>query len=66
MIGVPAAEKTHELDLAAIGKAITARTRAILINSPINPTGKIYSEESLRALGELLVKGAGVNMDQPL
>lgn len=42
------------LDLAAISGAVTPRTKAILINSPNNPTGQIYSEESLRALGRLL------------
>ena len=43
------------LDLEAIGDAINAKTKAVLINSPNNPTGQIYSEESLTALGELLV-----------
>ena len=42
------------LDLAAIEKAITQKTRAIIINSPNNPTGQIYSQESLIALGRLL------------
>jgi aspartate aminotransferase len=32
---------------------ITAKTRAVIINSPSNPTGMIYSEEELRALGEV-------------
>ncbi|MBR9982266.1 MAG: pyridoxal phosphate-dependent aminotransferase [Desulfatitalea sp.] len=42
------------LDLAAIGSAITPRTKVVLINSPNNPTGQIYSRESLTALGALL------------
>lgn len=42
------------LDLAAIEKALTAKTRAIIINSPNNPTGQIYSQESLIDLGKLL------------
>jgi aspartate aminotransferase len=42
------------LDLAAIDKAITKKTKAIIINSPNNPTGQIYSQESLIALGKLL------------
>ena len=42
------------LDLAAIEEAITGKTRAILINSPNNPTGKIYREEELKELGRLL------------
>ncbi len=42
------------LDLAAIEKAITTKTKAIIINSPNNPTGQIYSQESILALGNLL------------
>jgi aspartate aminotransferase len=42
------------LDLEAIKAAITPKTKAILINSPNNPSGQVYSEESLKALGLLL------------
>ncbi|MCP4011368.1 MAG: pyridoxal phosphate-dependent aminotransferase [Proteobacteria bacterium] len=42
------------LDLSAIEAEINSRTKAVLINSPNNPTGQIYSEESLAALGSLL------------
>lgn len=42
------------LDLDAIKKAINEKTRAIYINSPNNPSGQIYSAESLSALGKLL------------
>lgn len=44
------------LDVAAIEKAITPKTRAIIINTPNNPTGAVYDLDSLRALGELAVK----------
>jgi aspartate aminotransferase len=43
-----------DLDVAAIEAAITPKTRAVLFNSPNNPTGRVYSEASLRALGRLL------------
>ena len=43
-------------DLKAIEEAITDKTKAILINSPNNPTGKIYSEVEMNALGKLLKK----------
>lgn len=43
-----------ELDLKAIEEAITEKTKAIIINSPNNPTGQIYSQDSLEKLGELL------------
>ncbi|MEN8142835.1 MAG: pyridoxal phosphate-dependent aminotransferase [Thermodesulfobacteriota bacterium] len=42
------------LDLAAIEKALTAKTKAIIINSPNNPTGQVYSAEDLAALGKIL------------
>lgn len=48
--------ETFQLDLAAIEAAIGPNTRAILINSPNNPTGVIYPEASLLALGELLAR----------
>lgn len=41
-------------DLTAIASSINNRTRAIIINSPNNPTGVIYPEATLKALGELL------------
>lgn len=49
-------EQTFDLDLDAIADAITPRTRAILVNSPNNPTGKIYPPETLRALAMILDK----------
>ncbi len=44
------------LDLEALDAAITPKTKALIINSPNNPTGQIYSEESLKALGQLLTQ----------
>lgn len=43
-----------QLDIAAIAAAITPRTRAVLINSPNNPTGVVYPASTLRALAEIL------------
>jgi aspartate aminotransferase len=48
------------LDLAAIEAAITPRTRVVLIDSPNNPTGAMYTDEDLAALAALLRRaGAG-------
>ena len=50
---------THDdftLDLAAMEAAITSSTKVILVNSPNNPTGQIYDEASMNALGQLLAK----------
>ena len=55
---VVATDSTFNLDLEAIEAAITEKTKAIIINSPNNPTGQIYSAESLDALGQLLTKAA--------
>jgi aspartate aminotransferase len=41
-------------DLAAIEAAINARTRAIIINTPNNPTGVVYLADSLKKLGDLV------------
>ena len=46
--------KDLEPDVAAIEAAITEKTAAIIINSPNNPTGAVYSEESIIALCEAL------------
>lgn len=53
---VPVNEKDYSLDLGAIEAAITERTKAIIICTPNNPTGAVYSEESLRRLAELAQK----------
>ncbi len=47
-------KETFQLNLNAIENAITAKTRALIICSPNNPTGVIYPAESLRKLEKLL------------
>lgn len=49
---------TFDPDLAAVEAAIGPRTRAILINSPHNPTGKIYSDTMLKELASLLTQAS--------
>ena len=44
----------HDLDLGAIGSAIGPRTRAVIVNTPNNPTGRIYPQRTLAALADLL------------
>jgi aspartate aminotransferase len=43
-----------DLDIDAIAAAITPRTRALLINTPHNPTGRIFGEDTLAALASVL------------
>ncbi|GAU09972.1 pyridoxal phosphate-dependent aminotransferase [Desulfoplanes formicivorans] len=45
---------TFGLDLEGIGAALCEKTRAVLINSPNNPTGQVYSREELDRLATLL------------
>lgn len=49
-------EHGFALDIDAIEKAITEKTKAIILNTPNNPTGAVYSEESLRKLAGLALK----------
>ena len=42
------------IDLETIEQALGDKTRAVIINSPNNPTGQLYSAESIAALGRLL------------
>jgi aspartate aminotransferase len=55
--GVPRIVPTDQdfnLDLAAIEEALTEKTKVVLINSPNNPTGQIYSAAALQELGQLI------------
>ncbi len=51
---VPLSSPDFALDLDALKKAITPRTRGIIINTPGNPSGKVFSAEEMTAIAELL------------
>ncbi|MGE5548939.1 MAG: pyridoxal phosphate-dependent aminotransferase, partial [Bacteroidota bacterium] len=51
---VAESDARFQLDLEALARVITPRTRALIINSPNNPTGAVYPAEALAALDELL------------
>jgi aspartate aminotransferase len=52
-------------DMGLLEEARTPRTRAILLNTPSNPTGAVYSEEVLKELGEwALAHGIAVISDE--
>jgi aspartate aminotransferase len=53
-VRVRANETTWDLDLDAIAAALSPRTRMVLINTPNNPTGRIYPEDTLALLAALL------------
>lgn len=45
---------TFDLDLESISAAVTERTRVVIVNSPNNPTGRVYPPELLSRLADLL------------
>ncbi len=47
---------SFQIDVEAVENAITEKTKAIIINSPNNPTGVIYSRDSLERLNEVIEK----------
>jgi aspartate aminotransferase len=49
-------DKSFQLDLQALAAALSPRTKAVLINSPNNPTGKVYPAPALMEMGHLLKK----------
>jgi len=60
--GVPRVVETDahfQPNLERLAAALSPRTRAVLVNSPNNPTGQIYDETTLRELGRLLAHHAG-------
>ena len=48
----------HDLDVDAIAAAITPRTRMVIVNTPNNPTGRIYPEATLRELASVLTEAS--------
>ena len=50
MVPLDIAKTGFQIDEAALNAAITDKTKAIIINSPCNPTGTVFSEESLAAV----------------
>jgi aminotransferase len=53
---VPLAAPDWTLDLDAVRAAITPNTRAMLINTPANPTGKVFTRAELEALAEIAIE----------
>ena len=51
---VPADEVSFRIDLEALSEMINENTQGVIINSPNNPSGVIYPEETLRALAAIL------------
>ncbi|WP_165253294.1 pyridoxal phosphate-dependent aminotransferase [Adlercreutzia sp. ZJ304] len=54
LVEIPASVPSFQPDIAAIEAAINERTSAIIINSPNNPVGAVYTRENLQALAKML------------
>ena len=48
--------ETFQPDLAAFEAAFTEKTKAVLVNTPNNPTGVIYSDETMKKIAEILLR----------
>jgi aminotransferase len=55
-VAVPLEMGTWALDLDRLRSAITAKTRAIIVNTPVNPCGKVFSRAELEAVAALAVE----------
>jgi aspartate aminotransferase len=53
-VAVPVRADDYDLDLDKLADALTDRTRLVIVNTPHNPTGRIYPPETLRGLADVL------------
>lgn len=54
LVPVPCCEPDFEIDLAAFRNAITEKTKAVIVNSPNNPTGAVLSRKNLIGMTDIL------------
>ena len=64
-VEVLADQQTFQVDPEAVAAAITPRTAAVIIDSPNNPTGAVYTRETLEALACVL-RAANEGREQPI
>lgn len=64
-VEVLADQDTFQVDAQAVAAAITPRTAAVIIDSPNNPTGAVYTREALDALAAVL-SAANADRDEPI
>lgn len=55
-VEVPAREDNFQIDFDALEQAITEKTKAVVINTPNNPVGTVYTRETLEGLADVLVQ----------
>lgn len=54
LVVVPAKTDDFQIDLTALERALTPQTKAVIVNSPNNPSGAVYRETTIRRLADLL------------
>lgn len=54
LVVVPAQPADWQIDFAAFEKLVTNHTKAVIVNSPNNPSGAVYSEETIQKLADIL------------
>lgn len=54
LVVVPANTETFQINLSALEEKITQKTKAVIINSPNNPSGAVYSENTICSLASIL------------
>ena len=54
LIALPSDPQTFQIDFSLLEQAIGSRTAAVLINSPNNPSGVVYNEDTVKKLADLL------------
>ena len=62
---IPADIETFQIDFAAFEAALSEKTKAVIVNSPNNPSGAVYSEETIKKLAAIL-EDASAKYHQPI
>ena len=58
LVTVPADIEDFQIDFAAFDQALTPNTKGVIINSPNNPTGVVYSEATIQKLAQVLTENS--------
>ena len=64
LVTVPADIEDFQIDFAAFDQALTPNTKGVIINSPNNPTGVVYSEATIQKLAQVLTEKSLIS-DEP-
>lgn len=55
-VSVPPRKEDFQVDLDKFSQAVTEKTKAVIVNSPNNPSGVVYSEDTIKALSNILME----------